>query len=128
MNPPNPNESLERYIDQAGVTTGPRKLAVLKLALRLRNTPGIRAQENAEDPMVHVKVFDPCGMWTWFVLEWDGASAAFGVSIGPEKELGYVDLVELSEVPGALGIGLEVDVWFKPQPLSRALEGLARGQ
>jgi hypothetical protein len=36
---------------------------------------------------------------------------------GFEKEYGSFSLRELSEVKGALGIGLEVDVWFTPIPL-----------
>ena len=116
-----PTETLEPHIRQNGITTGPRKLEIYKRALALRNTPALYSQANTEDPTVFVKLFDPAGSWSWLLTEWDGNSEAFGMTIGHEKEFGYVDLVELSEIPGALGIGIEVDVWFLPQPLSQAL-------
>jgi hypothetical protein len=123
-----PTETLEKHIQQAGVTTGPRKLHLFKLALALRGTPELYSQENADDPTVYVKLFDPCGAWTWFIFEWDSNLVAFGMTIGNEKELGYIDLAELAEVPGALGIGMEVDVWFKPQRLTQAIKDPPLGE
>ena len=116
-----PTETLERHVRQAGITTGPPKLELFRRALALRATPPVGAQENAKDSTVFVKLFDPCGPCTWFLLEWDGHAEAFGFVIGHEKEFGYIDLAELAEVPGALGIGIEIDIWFLPQPLSQAV-------
>jgi hypothetical protein len=117
-----PTETLDRHIRQNGITTGPRKLEIFKRALALRGTPAMHSQENTEDPTVFVKLFDPAGSWSWLISEWDLDCTAFGLIIGQDQEFGYVDLAELSEVPGALGIGIEVDVWFLPQPLSKAIQ------
>lgn len=120
-----PTQTLEQHIRQAGITTGSRKLEMIKLALALRGTPPLRSQEGAMDPIVHVKLFDPCTSWTWLILEWNQDTEAFGVIVGHEAEFGYIDLNELSSVPGALGIGIEVDVSFLPQPLSRVAKDLS---
>jgi Protein of unknown function (DUF2958) len=119
-----PTETLDRHIPQTGITTGPKKLALIQRALRLRSTPPLRSQEQLDDPTVYVKLFDPCGLWAWLITEWDSRGLAFGVTLGHEKESGYIDLAELSEVSGALGIGMEIDVWFLPQPLSHAVKRL----
>src|ERR1035441_6854776 len=99
-----PTETLERHISQKGITIGPQKLEIFKRALALRGTWVIHSQENTEDPTVFVKLSTP----------------------DQDQEFGYVDLAELSEVPGALGIGIEVDVWFLPQPLSEAIRSEER--
>jgi len=89
----------------------------------LRDTSALYAQEGkGEEAIVYVKIFDPCGSWTWFITEWDGVDQAFGLVRGHCDELGYFSLAELASVPGALGIGLEIDVHFLPQTL-RDLKG-----
>lgn len=107
-------ENLADHIDQGGITFGPKKLEIFREACRLRGVPAI----GTESPTAKVKIFDPCGSWTWFISEWDPeTNECFGLVHGFEKELGYISLQELSEIPGPLRIGLEVDVWFKPTPL-----------
>lgn len=107
--------NLYEHINQAGITYGPEKLALFREACRLRNVPAL--QEGG--PTALVKIFDPCGSWTWFVTEFDPeTNDAFGLVHGFEKESGYFNLEELSEVRGPMGIGLEVDVYFDPTPLS----------
>ena len=124
-----PTETLEKYINQAGTTTGPRKLQLFKLALALRGTPQIYSQATIPDPTVYIKVFDPCGSWTWFLVEFEvEGNQTFGLTVGHDVELGYIDLAELAELPGALGIGMEINVWFLPQSLSQAMQNLGRGQ
>jgi Protein of unknown function (DUF2958) len=116
-----PTETLERHIDENGVPPGPRKLGQFKEALTLRDTPAIYAQEaKAEEAVVYIKLFDPCGSWTWFITEWDGDDQAFGLVRGHCDELGYCSLTELASVEGALAIGLEIDVYFLPQALRDA--------
>jgi Protein of unknown function (DUF2958) len=118
MNKPLRSEPLDRHINQNGVPPGPRKLAQFKAALTLRDTPALNAQEGKEDDaIVYVKLFDPCGSWSWFLIEWDGEDQAFGLVYGRDDELGYFSLAELASVQGALGIGLEIDVHFLPQTL-----------
>ena len=113
-----PTETLERHINQNGVLPGPQKLAQFQQALRLRDTPPLYSQDGrGDEAIVYVKIFDPSGSWTWYLTEWDGAQEAFGLVYGNDCELGYVSLAELASIQGALGIGLEIDVYFKPTAL-----------
>ena len=82
------------------------------------NLPKLYEQEDLElQAIVHIKFFDPCGSWTWYVTEFDGEDTFFGLVDGFEKELGYFSLKELQSVSGGLGIGIEKDLYFNPQPL-----------
>ena len=111
-------ETLDALINQNGVRPGAMKLRQFKQALSLRSTPKLYAQDGRGDNAIaYVKIFDPCGSWTWYLTEWDGDNEAFGLVNGFESELGYIPLQELSEVTGRTGIGLEIDVWFKPTTL-----------
>ena len=40
------------------------------------------------------------------------SNIAYGLSCLQEKELGYVDLNELTSFKGSLGLGIERDAWF----------------
>lgn len=113
-----PSELLQGHIKQGGVLPGPRKLAQFKEALSLRGTPPFFGQAGQGDEAIaYVKLFDPCGSWTWFLTEWNGADEAFGLVLGQVEELGYVALPELAFTKGPLGIGIEIDVWFTPKTL-----------
>src|SRR5260221_2855889 len=118
---PQPAETLERYINQNGVRPGPQKLAQFKEALRLRGTPPLCSQDGkGGDAIAFVKIFDPCGSWTWYLTEWDGEDEAFGLVCGDIPEFGYVSLPELAAIPGVFGIGVEIDVYFTPTVLRKA--------
>jgi hypothetical protein len=79
----------------------------------LRSTiPPLHASENTKDPVIHAKFFDPCGSWTWYVLEFDGEDLFFGIVDGFEREWGYFSLAELESVRGKLGLGIERDLYF----------------
>ncbi len=88
--------------------------------------PALYSQEHVLDPVAVVKLFDPCGRYTLFVLEGsrqpNGDLLFFGFCrspLGPDcDELGYVTLRELERVRGPLGLGVERDLYFKPTPLS----------
>lgn len=83
-----------------------------------KTLPKLYEQEkNGDDAIVHLKFFDPCSYWTWYVLEYDGADTFFGLVRGHYVELGYFSLKELQECHGSLGIGIERDLYFKPTPL-----------
>jgi hypothetical protein len=117
---------------QNGVKPGPKKLAQFREVIELTGTPKLYAQEGkGEEAMVHVKLFDPCGSWTWFITEFsetapDGyKNLAFGLVNGHECEAGYIDLNELSTVRGRMGIGIEIDMHFKPQTLAACREAIA---
>ncbi|WGV29034.1 DUF2958 domain-containing protein [Halotia branconii] len=81
--------------------------------------PALYAQEKIADPIAYVKFFNPTSDWTWYATEFDGEDTFFGLVQGFESELGYFSLSELQEYCGALGIGIERDLQFKPTPLSQ---------
>jgi len=122
--PPNqtirPDEPLSDYISQNGVGPGLRKLEQFRTALRIRGTPALYSQEGrGAEAIAYVKLFDPCGGATWYLLEWDCDREAFGCVEGlGADEYGYVSLEELAHVRGRLGIGIEIDTSFRPITLS----------
>jgi Protein of unknown function (DUF2958) len=91
------------------------KLLTAKIRAQL---PVLYAQEKCSDAIVYVKFFTPDSNWTWYATEFDGEDLFFGLVQGFEEELGYFSLGELQEYRGALGIGIERDLDFKPTPLS----------
>ena len=112
---------------QNGVKPGPKKLAQFREIMELTGTPRLYAQEaKGDEALVHVKLFDPTGSWTWFITEFDPTNnTAFGLVNGHEAELGYIDLNELANVRGRMGIGIEIDMHFKPQTLAACREAIA---
>jgi len=104
---------------QNGVKPGPKKLAQFREIMELTGTPRLYAQEaKGDEALVHVKLFDPTGSWTWFITEFDPTNnTAFGLVNGHEVEAGYIDLNELANIRGRMGIGIEIDMHFKPQTL-----------
>ncbi len=83
-----------------------------------RKLPRLGATANTQDPCVICKFFDPCGAFTWYVIEFDGDDTFFGLVQGQEEELGYFSLAELQSVKNWLGLGIERDLYFDPKPLS----------
>jgi len=79
--------------------------------------------------LVVAKFFDPCGSWTWYLMNQDPDDPDYlwGIVKGSEIEVGSFSLSELSTVKGALGIGMERDMWFTPKPAKEILERLNRG-
>jgi len=80
--------------------------------------PALYTQENEEDPMVICKFFAVWSNWTWYGIEFDGEDLFFGYVLGHEAELGYFRLSELQSLKGPMGLGIERDLYFKPQALS----------
>lgn len=81
--------------------------------------PPLYATEKLADPTVWIKLFTPDSNWTWYLTEYDPAERlAFGLVVGHETELGYFSLSELEESRGPLGLKVERDLHFQPQPLS----------
>jgi len=112
---------------QNGVQPGPKKLAQFREIMELTGTPRLYAQEaKGDEALVHVKLFDPTGSWTWFITEFDPTNnTAFGLVNGHEVEAGYIDLNELANIRGRMGIGIEIDMHFKPQTLAACREAIA---
>ena len=83
--------------------------------------PRLYTQETEKDPIVHLKFFTPDSRWTWYATEGeeeDGDVRFFGFVIGFENEWGYFMLSELESARGPLGLSIERDLHFAPQPFS----------
>jgi hypothetical protein len=92
--------------------------------------PPLRSTDGG-DPLVLVKLFDPCSRWTWYLIECDpidGVAFGFVVSgLGDDcDELGYVSIDELEDVRNRLGLPLERDLHWTPVKLSAVRNGEVR--
>ena len=105
---------------QNGVRPGAAKLAQFLEVLAIAGTPELGKVPSGQDSIVHVRLFDPSGSWTWYLTEFESAEPhhAFGLVCGHESELGYVDLVELAHAKGKCGLGIELDMHFRPTLLA----------
>jgi hypothetical protein len=86
-----------------------------------KQIPPLYSQEEVADPIVYAKFFDPCGSFSWFIIEFDGNDLLFCKvysHLCPDGELGYSSLSEIESVRGALGLGIERDLYFKTRRLS----------
>ena len=58
--------------------------------------------ECRNDPTAWVKLFNPAGIGTWYLAEYDPATrTAYGLCVLQEAELGYVSMQELVAFRGA---------------------------
>jgi len=86
-----------------------------------KKIPPLYAQENkGNETIVYLKLFLPCGDWTWFITEYDPKEKiAFGKTFSnmcPDGELGYISLTELAELLHNK-VAIERDKFFKPTKL-----------
>ena len=81
------------------------------------NIPKLYETEEQTDPIAHIKLF--LDGWTWYITELSiDNDICFGYVVSPfESELGYFSLKELENIKGALGLGVERDISFKPTAL-----------
>ncbi|MCK5613201.1 DUF2958 domain-containing protein [Candidatus Pacearchaeota archaeon] len=87
--------------------------------------PGLYATDgkDSKDVPIISKFFDPCSGWSWYAVEYDPDSRVFfGLVRGFETELGYFSLDELQLAKGALGLGIERDLYFGEHMLAEAME------
>lgn len=86
--------------------------------------PGPDGQEGLEDNAIaHIKLFTADSNWTWYLTEVDRETGeAFGYVVGPEAELGYIDLNELSVLRGRMGLPVERDLYFAPTKIGALRE------
>ena len=92
-----------------------------------KKLPPIHGQEHlGDEAIIHCKFFTPDSGWTWWVLEGgpvlddDGDETDFeffGLVEGFEQEYGYFVLSELESIKGPMGLNIERDKWWKPQPV-----------
>lgn len=102
-------------ICQNGVRPGATKLAQFELAMRYAKVP-VGLGNWDEDTPCRVKLWDPSGSWTWYVLAWSPTEKIATCLVnGFELEAGDVSLEELATTRGAMGIGIELDNWWKPR-------------
>jgi len=88
----------------------------------IRNHTENEGQEETKKHKVVVKLFNPTGIGTWYLTELNPyTNIAFGLADVHEKELGDIDLTELEEFKGKLGLGIERDRYSK---IDKTLEEL----
>lgn len=85
-----------------------------------RVLPALYSQEDqpASAAKVRIKFFNPSGVGTWYVTEYDPEEdVAFGFCVlGGPGELGYVSLAELRAIKcSPFGMGIERDVHWDPK-------------
>ena len=87
-----------------------------------------------EKQKVIAKVFDPCGSWTWYIMNQDPNDPDYlwGIVKGFEIETGSISFSELQATrrPVKMGgvIPLERDLHFKPMNAKELWEKLQRGE
>ncbi len=88
------------------------------------------ASASLSELMVVAKFFDPCGSWTWYLIDQDpnDPDYLYGIVKRFEVEMGSFSLRELEEYKGRLGIGIERDLCFKPMNAKEVWERLRRGE
>ena len=86
----------------------------------LENIPDLYETERSLNPICHIKLFTPDAQWTWYIIEIskEDKSTCYGLVKGFESELGYFSLKEIESIKGALGLGVERDISFKPTALA----------
>lgn len=80
--------------------------------------------------MVIAKFFDPCGGWTWYLMNQDpnDTNYLWGIVKGIYIEMGSFSLNELQAYRGRLGIGIERDKFFKPMKAKDVYNALMEGE
>ena len=74
------------------------------------------------DPAAKVKLFDPTGSFTWYIVGYDPEThLAWGVVDGLARELGDFDMRELVALRGRGGLPIARDLYWKPPPISELL-------
>ena len=72
-------------------------------------------QDGTKEFKAVVKLFNPSGIGTWFLTELNPKdNTVFGLCCLQEEEVGYVSLEELKSLKTPLGLGIERDLYFKP--------------
>lgn len=101
-----------------GAEGHPNGVSAYNYILPLDEMPDLGATSEEEDPLLKVKLFDPTGGWTWYLVEFDGEDIAFGWVDGFEFEGGSISLRELAAQRGRFGLPIERDLHWTPKRLS----------
>jgi len=82
----------------------------------------VGSQEEVKDPIVIAKFFNAGGAGTWWATEYNAKDKIFFgyVSIFGDHcdEWGYFPLEELQNLKGAMGLGIERDLYCGEKPIS----------
>lgn len=86
----------------------------------LNQIPDLYETERSLNPICQIKLFTPDSNFTWYIIEIskEDNSTCYGYVVGFENELGYFSLKEIESIKGALGLGVERDLSFKPTSLA----------
>jgi len=76
------------------------------------------------------KFFDPCGSWTWYLMNQDPEDSDYlwGIVKGHEVEVGSFSLSELERYRGQFGLSIERDLSFRPMMAKKVWEQLLAGK
>lgn len=89
----------------------------------LKRFAEVGRQENASDPKVVAKFFNPTGAGTWYATKYNPETREFFgfVSIFGDwnDEWGYFSLAELEQYRGKFGLGIERDLHFGEKLMSQ---------
>ena len=82
------------------------------------------------DQMVVAKFFDPCGSWTWYLMNQDPEDPDYlwGIVKGFEVEMGSFSLNELQNTKNRFGLGIERDLLWHPRKASEVWDALNNGE
>jgi len=96
------------------------KLITAEFAEIMKDYP-LGSQNNAKDPFVVAKFFNPCGSQTWYVVEYDPEQKLIFCYVTGmiQDEWGYTSLEELESVKLPIpGLTIERDLYFEQGPFS----------
>ena len=121
------------YNEREVCESAEHRLAEYKKALRIMDVPvheSLNDDEKfwEEDPptLCRVRFFLMGSVQTFYAAAWDGGDRCWGIYVqerGPVTMCGFThaSLTELSQITGALGLGIEVDTSFQPALLHEVI-------
>ena len=91
------------------------KLKLLTESIKKKLIDNYNKQDGTLSFKAVVKLFNPSGTGRWFLSELNpNDNVAFGLCCFEFEELGYVSLEELKSLKTPFGLGIERDLYFKP--------------
>ena len=117
----------QRQTDLRAINNKIRGMKLLTQEIRRKLPPLYSQDEKGGNAVAHLKLFTPDSNWSWFLTEGSPVTDEagneidfqfFGLIDGQCKELGYVNLSELENVRGPLGLPIERDLYWKPKTLT----------
>ncbi len=112
------------YLSSSNIILQHRMKLITKEFEESFNDYPLYSQEHEEDPYVIVRLFDPCGSASWYLLEYDRErKISFGYVTGLQTdEFGYASITELEGIERPYGMTIELDLYFNSKRLSECLK------